>query len=72
MYYIFRTRTALDGTTTKSVYQLSNYPDALKQFYATLSGDIGSELKSNLCMIISETGNVVDTRFFNHEVTCDE
>lgn len=66
MFFVIRIKTANDGTSTKSVYEFTNYTDALKQYYSTLSGDIGSDLQSNLCMLISANGNVIENKYFKH------
>lgn len=59
MFFILRIRISPNGTTTKSVYEHDNYVSAIKQYFQTLAADVDAEnIKSNLCMLISETGNV--------------
>ena len=67
MYFIMRIKTASDGSVSKSVYDHTNYQNALKQYFSVLSADIGDiTLQSNLCMLISATGNVMEQRYFDH------
>ena len=68
MYIVIEIQTNLDGTVGTIFYQYENLESAYSKYYSILSVAAVGELPVHTAAIMTNTGRLVESKYFAHDV----